>query len=306
MFNRFAFSQSGVKIFESLGENVAGFDPDDQENPHVRDLVRKRQERGRANLQSENSEDALSYSWWSSSARLPYRDWLVDFFRAAVTERFAQKYAPLVDQAQIKFWVQYSAPQCLQDYLRARLIAKGERALAHLEPSARLRAEPRLQKILAGDLEEMPEHDTEIDVEIRIGQELLVFCECKLYSDCSFSTFSPRRTQVLRNVELVDYIARRDGIKDARFILLTMERNGRLHPNALKAMKRYRGSDMRRLRSWDEIGEWKRIKQDLPHRADEPDSYFQRLTQQMGWATFPECTKILAHHAVPLRLPCAS
>ncbi|HAZ07641.1 MAG TPA: hypothetical protein DCZ01_03745 [Elusimicrobia bacterium] len=302
MFENAYLSPSGVRIHTSLAHNLAGIDLSDTDDPQVQDALRKYGERGRA-LLSENSEDALTWSFFHAMSKLPTKQWLLDFFRAAVSQRFAKAYAPHIDNAQVRFWVPHTAPKIYLQWLGAKLLKEGEAAFKHLENyDARVRAKERLEKIMQGDPTETPERPTEVDCEIRIGNQLLVFIEAKLYSDATASgTFSPGRNQILRNMELVDDVARREGFKDARFILLTMDRGAKIYT---KAMKRYRGSDMRSLRNWDEVGRWELAKRDLPHRADEPDEYFKQMTQRMGWLVWPECLKLLAHHATLQKGPC--
>ena len=97
-------------------------------------------------------------------------------------------------------------------------------------------------------------------------------------------------------------VARREGVKDRRFILLTLDRQ---EPKIYsQSMRRYRNSDMRKLRNWDEVGNSQVLKQDMPHRAEEPDSYFQEMTLKMGWSLWPECWKLLAHYATAGMGPC--
>ena len=305
MFESSYLSPSGIRIQTALPNNLAGLDTTDVVDPQVQDALRKFGERGRS-LLSENSEDSLTFSFFHACTKLPSKAWLADFFRSAISHRFAQQYEPHLNEAVVRFWVPHQAPKVYLQWLGAKLLKEGEGAFKHLECyAARVRAKQRLEKIMAGDPTESPERPTEVDCQIEIGKKLLVFIEAKLYSDAtSCGTFSPGRSQVLRNVELLDDVAEREGFQDARFLLLTMDRS----PEKVytKAVKRYRGADMRKLRDWEKVGRWETLKADLPHRASEPDSYFQRLSQRMGWICFPDCLKILAHHALPLRTPCSS
>jgi hypothetical protein len=61
-------------------------------------------------------------------------------------------------------------------------------------------------------------------------------------------------------------------------------------------MRRYRHPDMRRLRQWNDVGNWQAVREDLPHRVAEPDTFFQEMTQKMGWILWTDCFKLLAHH----------
>jgi len=301
MFEDGHMTTSGVKVYTAVAHNVAGFNPacDDHQ---TQDILRKCRERGREIL-SENSEDSLTWSYFHAMSRLPGKDWLVDFFRAAVTDRFARAYAPYVDQAEIRFWVPHPSPRKYVEWLGEKVIREGTQSIQHIQRyEAHARAKERLAKILKGDPSELPERPTEVDVEIRLGKHLLVFIEVKLFSDLgAFGTFNPGRNQLLRNMELVEDVATKEGFADRRFILLTLDRNEKLYT---RAMHRYRNGNMRELRQWDELGNWETLKADLPHRHDEPDRYFQDMTLKMGWIRWPDCWKIMAHHALREKHPC--
>lgn len=298
MFKDGYFTPGGVKIYSSVSFNVAGFDPTN-DDPHTQDALRKYRDRGRE-IMSENSEDALTWSFFHAVSRLPSKEWLVDFFRAAVNDRFAKAYAPFVDQAIIRFWVAHPSPPVYLQWIGAKVLQEGEGSISHLERyDSKVRARKRLAKIMRGDPDEVPERATEVDVEIRLGKELLVFVEVKLFSDASASgTFNSTRNQLVRNMELLEH-ASREGFKDRRFILLTLDRT----PDKLysKLMRRYRNTDGRLLRQWDEVGNWQAIKEDLAHRSAEPDAYFQAMSQKIGWITWGDCWKLLAHYATPQR-----
>ena len=77
-------------------------------------------------------------------------------------------------------------------------------------------------------------------------------------------------------------------------MLLTLDRKDKIYT---QVMKRYRNADMRMLREWDEIGNWLAVKEDLPHHAAKPDTYFQEMTLKMGWLMWSDCWKILAHYS---------
>lgn len=300
MFEDGYYTSSGIKIYSSVSHNVAGFDPTNADDPQTQDALRKYRDRGRE-IMSENSEDALTWSFFHAVSKLPSKQWLVDFFRAAVNDRFAKAYAPHVDKAKVNFWVPHPSPEVYLAWIGAKVLKEGEGSIAHLERyDAKVRARKRLAKIMQGNPEEAPEFDTEVDVELRLGKELLVFVEVKLFSDASASgTFNSTRNQLVRNMELLEHAARREGFKDWRFILLTLDRTtDKLYT---KLMRRYRNSDGRLLRQWDEVGNWQAIKEDLPHRASEPDAYFQDMTKKIGWIMWPDCWKLLAHYATPQR-----
>ena len=289
------YTPGGVKIYSSLSFNLAGFDPTN-DDPHTQDALRKYRDRGRE-IMSENSEDALTWSFFHAASKLPTKDWLVDFFRASVGDRYAKAYAPFADKAVIRFWVPHPSPQVYLDWIGAKVLKEGEGCISHLERyDSKVRARKRLAKIMQGDPEELPERSTEVDVEIRLSKELLVFVEVKLFSDASPSgTFNPTRNQLVRNMELLEHAARREGFKDWRFILLTLDRTtDKLYT---RLMKRYRNADGRLLRQWHEVGNWQALKEDLPHRASEPDTYFQDMSRRLGWIMWPDCWKLLAHYA---------
>ena len=294
MFDDGYYTPSGVKIYSAVAHNVAGFDPTNSDDPQTQDALRKYRDRGRE-IMSENSEDALTWSFFHAVSKLPSKQWLVDFFRVAVNDRFAKAYAQYVDKAEIRFWVPHPSPQVYLQWLGAKVLKEGEGSISHLERyDSKVRARKRLEKIMQGDPEELPERATEVDVEIRLGKELLVFIEVKLFSDAGASgTFNPLRNQLVRNMELLEYVAKREGFKDWRFILLTLDRTDKLYT---RLMRRYRNPDGRLLRQWDVVGNWQAIKEDLPHRA-EPDAYFQDMTQKLGWIMWPDCWKLLAHYA---------
>lgn len=295
MFDNGFLSPSGVRIYSALAHNVAGVDVTDTDDPQVQDLIRKYQERGRQ-LFHETSEDSLSWSFFRACSRLPQKDWLVDFFRVAVNEKFSRAYAPYVDEAQIRFWVAHPSPQVYTQWILAKVRREGEAAFKHLDQfDARIRAKRRLEKILAGDPAELPERATEVDVEIRIGKRLVVFIECKLFADSTISgTFQKGRGQILRNIELLEDVARRENFSDRRFILLTLDRHEKLYT---AAMRRYKNVDMRRLRDWDAPGNIEALRLDLPHRSAEPESVFQEMTTKLGWILWHDAWKIYAHHA---------
>jgi len=296
MFKTSFFTPSGVRIYTSVEQNIAGFDPADTDDPQIQDILRKYKMRGRE-LMSENSEDALSWSTFHALSGLADKEWLTALFSAAVNEQFAKKYAPHVGLAQIRFWVSHVPPGIYLQWLRNKVRQEGEAAIKHLDPcsASRIMASRRLQKIMQGDQSEVPERATEADIEIRLGKELIIFIEAKLFSDISVSgTFNPVRNQVVRNMEILEYTAQTEGFKDRRFILLTLDRKDKIYT---QVMKRYRNSDMRMLREWDELGDWLAVKEDLPHHAAKPDSYFQEMTLKMGWLLWSDCWKILAHYS---------
>ena len=70
MFESAYLSPSGVRIHTSLAHNLAGIDLSDTDDPQVQDALRKYGERGRA-LLSENSEDALTWSFFHAMSKLP-------------------------------------------------------------------------------------------------------------------------------------------------------------------------------------------------------------------------------------------
>ncbi|OGR41962.1 MAG: hypothetical protein A2X35_11695 [Elusimicrobia bacterium GWA2_61_42] len=303
MFKDGYFTPSGIKIYSSVAHNVAGFDPTNTDDQQTKDALRKYQDRGRE-IMSENSEDALTWSFFHAVSKLPTKDWLVDFFRAAVNDRFANTHAPHADQAIIRFWVAHPSPPVYLQWIGAKVLQEGEGSISHLERyDSKVRARKRLAKIMRGDPDEVPERATEVDVEIRLGKELLVFIEVKLFSDASASgTFNSTRNQLVRNMELLEHAANREGFKDRRFILLTLDRTAeKLYT---KLMRRYRNTDGRVLRQWDEVGNWQALKEDLPHRSTEPDAYFQDISKKLGWIMWPDCWKLLAHYASAAGSPC--
>jgi len=297
MFEDGYLSPSGVRIYSALSHTVSGLDPTDSDDPQVQDLLRKYGERGRE-LFSEHSEDALTWSFFHAVTKLPTRVWLIDLLRVAINDRFAKQYAPYVDSAEIRFWTKHPAPKTYLRWLGEKVMKEGEASFKHLDRFGdRVRAKHRLAKIMNGDPTLYYEMPTEVDVELRLGKELLIFIEVKLNSDArEHGTFSPSRNQIVRNIEIAAETAKESGFKDWRFILLTLDRL----PNKIytKVMRRYRHSDMRLLRQWDEPGNWKAIKKDLPHRDKEGDDYFRTLTKKLGWLLWTDCWKLLAHYAV--------
>ena len=294
MFEDGVLTPSGVRLYSAVSHNIAGFDPTDAADPQVQDLLKKYSERGRE-LFSENSEDALTWSLFHALSKLPTKDWLIDFFRVAVNDGFAKRYAPHVHQAEVRFWQAYRPSKGYLDWLNARILREGESVIAHLERyEDRVRAKRRLARVLEGDSSEC-ERPTEVDIRITLGKGLLIFIEAKLTSDLgSHGTFAPKRNQMVRNMELLAHHAQAEGFKDWRFLLLTLDRL----PDKLyvKTIKRYRNPDIRALRRWDEAGTWQNIKEDLAHRVDEPDSYFSEMSQKMGWLLWTDAWKLLAHY----------
>ena len=294
MFNNSYLTSSGVRVYTSVRDNVAGLAYANPDDPQVMDLLRKCRTRGR-DLMSENSEDALSWSLFHALSSLPTRQWLTDFFSAAVNESFALKYADSVNEASIRFWVPHKSPSIYLRWLKDRMANDQDAVLEHLGSGSTLRiARDRLEKILAGDTAEIAERPTEVDIEIRIPGKLLVFIEAKLYSDIStHGTFNPVRNQIVRNMELLEDAAQYEGFPDRRFIVLTLNRRD---SHCTEIMRRYRAGDMKALRKWDEPGRWKNLKEDLPHRSGESDEYFVMMTKKMGWILWTDCVKLLAHH----------
>ena len=295
MFEDGILTPSGVHLYSSIAHNIAGVDVTDSADPQVKDLLRKYSERGRE-LFSENSEDSLSWSLFHALTKLPTKDWLVDFFRVAVNDGFAKRCAPHVHLADVRFWTPYPAPPIYRDWLLSKILREGEDSIKHLERfEDRVRAKKRLALVLDGDKSEI-ERPTEVDIRITLGKELLVFVEAKLTSDLgSHGTFAPTRNQLVRNLEQLAHYAQDGGYKDWRFILLTMDRL----PDKLytKMMKRYRCSDMRMLRRWDESGNVETLREDLPHRSGESDEYFRTsISKKMGWLLWNDAWKLLANY----------
>jgi hypothetical protein len=87
-----------LRIYTSVEHNIARFDPEKKDDLQIQDILRKYKMR-RRELMSENSEDARSWSLFHSLSRLPSKEWLIDFFSAAVNERFDKAHAPYVESA---------------------------------------------------------------------------------------------------------------------------------------------------------------------------------------------------------------
>lgn len=290
MFENFCYySPSGVRIYACLAHNVAGVDMDSTD-PQIKSLLAKYGER--SSILSENSEDSLTFSAFRALSTISDRGWVLDFFRAAFGPKTVAAYAPYVHELVIEFWKPQHSPRVYLEYLAKKLTKEGESAFKHLTGSSLAKAKERLERVRAGDIQwaEMP---TETDVVLTIGKRLIVFCEVKLYSDISMATMngSDNRNQLLRNLELVHTVKEQLGYEDARFVLLTLDRApGKIYS---KMLRRYRGSDLRKLRMWDELTPgWKNIKKDLPHRT-EADEWFQRLNTSLGWIIWPEIIKLL-------------
>lgn len=296
MFEDGYITPSGVRIYTALSHNLAGADVTDSDDPQVQDLIKKYGARGRE-LFSEHSEDSLSWSCFHALSKLPTKDWLVDLFRVAVNDTFAKRCAPHVHLAEIRFWQEHRPTELYLTWLKKRVDTEGEASINHLERyEDKVRARKRLERLMAGDPREALEHPTEVDIRVTLGKELLVFIEAKLFSDAStHGTFSPGRNQIIRNAEMVADEAHRLGFADHRFILLTLDRNPQ--KAYTKFMMRYRSSDMRSLRRWDEIGNFHSVKEDLPHRTEDADVFAKAITVRMGWLLWCDVWKLLAHYS---------
>ncbi|MEK7232284.1 MAG: hypothetical protein AAB268_00590 [Elusimicrobiota bacterium] len=292
IFKNGYLTPTGVRVYSSLAHNIPGIDLDSS-NDQISDLICKYGERSKS-LLSEHSEDSLTFTTFHALSKLPTKDWLVDFFRAAFGPKIAAAYAPYVNEAVLRFWQPHSSPNLYLEYLAKKISREGESALKHLDAGSRVRAKQRLQKLLSGELE-WGEQPTEVDVQITIGKKLIIFVEVKVYSDIGkFGTLNgtDNRNQVIRNLEVVSEVKQRLGFEDAKLVLLTLDRaSDKLYS---QSMRRYRGPDLRKMRMWDEVTPgWERIRKDLPHRADESPEWHQRLNTSLGWVIWPEMVKIL-------------
>lgn len=290
MFENSYRTPSGVRLYSCLSHNLAGIDINDSADPQIQDLLRKYGER--SGILSENSEDSLTFTAFHGLSKLPSKEWMLDFMRAAFGPKTVADYAPYINETEIRFWQPHRSPTVYLEYLAKKLTKEGESALEHLTGSNLVKAKQRLDRLLAGDIQwgEMP---TETDVVLTIGKRLIAFCEVKLYSDISMATMngSDNRNQLLRNLELVHVAKEQLGYEDARLILLTLDRLPTRTYS--KLFRRYRGPDLRQIRMFDELTPgWKKIKKDLPHRT-EGDAWHQRLNTSLGWVTWPEMIKIL-------------
>ena len=300
MFEDGIITPSGVRVYSALSHNVSGVDVTDAEDIQTQDLLRKYsgpQGRGRE-LFSEHSEDALTWSLFHALSKLPTKAWLVDLLRVSVNDGLAKRYAPYAHLAEVRFWQSYKPSRGYVEWLNAKIRREGEAAFAHLERyEDQVRAKRRLARVLDGDTAEC-ERPTEVDIQIALGKELKIVIEAKLTSDLGArGTFSPPgRNQLIRNCEILADSAQEEGFKDWRFILLTMDRL----PDKLytKTMKRYRSPDMRALRRWDEPGNTIHLREDMMHRAQEPEDYFLNMSCRMGWCLWTDIFKLLAHYKV--------
>lgn len=292
IFKNGYLTPTGVRVYSSLAHNIPGIDLDSG-GDQIADLICKYGERAKS-LLSEHSEDALTFTTFHALSKLPTKDWLVDFFRAAFGPKTAAEYAPYVNEAVVRFWQPHKSPNLYLEYLARKISREGESALKHLDAGSRIRAKQRLTKLLAGELA-WGEMDTEVDVQITIGNKLLVFVEVKLYSDIGkFGSLNgtDNRNQVIRNLEMVSEARQRLGFEDAKLVLLTMDRAS--DKSYSQMIRRYRGPDLRKMRLWGEITPgWERIRKDLPHRVDESPEWHQRLNTSLGWVIWPEMVKIL-------------
>jgi hypothetical protein len=293
LFKNGYLTPTGVRVYSSLAHNIPGIDLDSSDE-QISDLIAKYGERSKS-LLSEHSEDSLTFTTFHALSKLPTKDWLVDFFRAAFGPKTAATYAPYVNEATVRFWQPHSSPNLYLEYLAKKISREGESALKHLDAGSRMRAKQRLTKLLSGELE-WGEHPSEIDVQISIGKRLLIFIEVKVYSDIGkHGTLNgtDNRNQLLRNMELAWEAKQRLGFEDAKTVLLTLDRASDKHYSQM--IRRYRGPDLRKIRMWDEVTPgWERIRKDLPHRAAESDAWHQSLNTSLGWVIWPEMVKILA------------
>jgi len=290
LFKNGFITPSGVRVYSSLAHNIPGIDLD-SDDEQIKDLIFKYGSRAKS-LLSENSEDALTFTTFHALSKLPTKDWLVDFFRAAFGPKTAAEYAPYVNGAVVRFWQPHKSPDRYLEFLSKEISRKGESALKHLDAGSRVKAKQRLTKLLAGEIA-WGELDTEVDVQITIPKKLIVFVEVKLYSDIGkFGTFNGNRTQVIRNLETVWETKERLGFENAKLVLLTIDRaSDKMYS---QSMRRYRGPDLRKMRMWDEVTPGvERIRCDLPHRAEEPAEYHQKLNTSLGWVIWPEMIRIL-------------
>lgn len=292
LFKNGYLTPTGVRVYSSLAHNIPGINME-SDDPQISDLIAKYGERSKS-LLSEHSEDSLTFATWHSLSKLPTKDWLVDFLRAAFGPKTAAVYAPFVHEATIRFWQPHSSPNLYLEYLAKKISREGESALKHLDAGSRIKAKQRLTKLLSGELE-WGEQPTEVDVQISIGKRCLIFVEVKVYSDIGkFGTLNgtDNRNQLIRNLEMVWETKQRLGFADAKLVLLTLDRASDKHYSQM--IRRYRGPDLRKVRMWDEVTPgWERIRKDLPHRAGEGDAWHQNLNTSLGWVIWPEMVKIL-------------
>lgn len=292
LFKNGYLTPTGVRVYSSLAHNIPGIDLD-SDDPQIADLIAKYGERSKS-LLSEHSEDSLTFATFHALSKLPTKDWLVDFLRAAFGPKTAAAYAPYVHEASVRFWQPHNSPNLYLEYLAKKISREGESALKHLDAGSRIKAKQRLMKLLSGELEwgELP---TEVDVEIRIGKRVLIFCEVKVYADITKSgslNGTDNRNQLIRNLELVWEAKERQGFADGKLVLLTLDRASDKHYSQM--IRRYRGPDLRQIRMWDTVTPgWERIRKDLPHRAAESDAWHQNLNTSLGWIIWPEAFKIL-------------
>ena len=292
LFKNGYLTPTGVRVYSSLSHNIPGIDLD-SDDEQIADLIAKYGERSKS-LLSEHSEDSLTFAVFHSLCKLPTKDWLVDFLRAACGPKTAAAYAPYVSEASVRFWQPHSSPNLYLEYLAKKISREGEAALRHLDAGSRMKAKLRLQKLLAGELE-WGEQPTEVDVQITIGKRCLIFVEAKVYSDIGkHGTLNgtDNRNQLLRNLEMTAEVKQRLGFEDAKLVMLTLDRaSNKLYS---QMMRRYRGPDLRKIRMWDEVTPgWERIRKDLPHREMEGDAWHQRLNTSLGWIIWPEVAKVL-------------
>lgn len=292
LFKNGYYTPTGVRVYSALEHNIPGIDLD-SDDEQIADLIAKYGSRAKS-LLSEHSEDALVFSAMHSLSKLPTKDWVLDFFRAAFGPKTAATYAPFVNETVVRFWQPHKSPNLYLEYLAKKISREGESALNHLDAGSRIKAKQRLTKLLAGELA-WGEMDSEIDIQLTIGKKLIIFVEAKLYSDIGKHgslNGTDNRNQLIRNLEMVWEAKERLGFENAKLVLLTLDRASDKHYSQM--IRRYRGPDLRRIRLWDELTPgWERIRRDLPHRVNESPEWHQRLNMSLGWIIWPELIKII-------------
>lgn len=177
-------------------------------------------------------------------------------------------------------WVGFHEPRLwLERQIRAPasyLEDVHDRDLVSRHPVRYVREVPRPKTRLEGP--------THVDALIKDGEEnaRYVLVEAKFLSDMSVATsLDPERNQIARNLDVGLDLVGGDASR-LYVVLLTPERFRQPPTSRLYAYK---------LR--DYRVDPHAIRRDLPHRGDEID--WHRLSENLGWASWEDVTRLLAH-----------
>jgi hypothetical protein len=245
-------TESGVRVYKRWQDNVVIL-PGDESDP---DLLRKAKElfdRGRAKglprIASENSEDALMWSVFSVLRRHG-RDgkWLPELWARAFDCPFPLAPSRSLEDVRVAFWRGREDP---------------------LEKGGDLFGPPPDRP--------KPEGETEVDVVVTAGRELLLFIEAKLHSEVSRQTkHDPARNQVLRSLDVGSWYANKHGFASFAFALVTSHR-GRASADA-KVINTARSIASLRKALW--------------YRTDMRRQDWMLMATRVGWSQWADVVKI--------------